>query len=580
MMKEYFRGLRENRKKYKGFTLIELLSILLILFIIFTIVIYSFTDVFKSAKETISKADKNTVLSAANDYALEYRGSDGWIEEVKNDGTVNFCVSLNSLIDYGYFKNDSSNFEKYKNEYVVEFQIKNGVSSYRFISRSDSSVCSTREISSSINNSHINTEIKDQKGDSIGEFNYELNRISDKKYSFDFDLSMDLITMRDIYVTLVFDKSQSMMGYSNKYNAAKDAAIHFSEELINKNKETRISLVTFDKLATKSRDFNNSKLNAGNFPNSIVSNSYGTNIAAGLDMAISLMCQNGLDVDSSDSQWCTNISNVTIDSTKQKKLYTILFFDGGMDHVPSVSVGSQKLNAIDIINNNEKIEKYYKNFSTSQGTNSGISDSSVSFGNYVRPSIDRLKDNLNVNLFMIGYEFEDTKDYMKMAASSGDKLCVGSSYVSDGVKYCYYDAKTANLDDILNTILNNIVNDSGISSLKFTISSTKKDERALITMLKPDESEVENNRLEIKFEDLNTYTEDLKNNMNGYKFILNDSVYRYCSDSDYDDENKCKLSVELFNVVLDVEYIDGTKYTVSMNPPKFDLVLTESKTVN
>ena len=78
-------------------------------------------------------SEKNIILSAANDYALEYRGTDSWVEEVGDDGTVNFCVSLDSLIKYGYFKNDSSNFEKYKDDYVVEFQIENGVYNYKFI---------------------------------------------------------------------------------------------------------------------------------------------------------------------------------------------------------------------------------------------------------------------------------------------------------------------------------------------------------------------------------------------------------------------------------------------------------------
>lgn len=160
MFKSY-KEFKNNRKKYKGFTLIELLAILLILFLIFTIVIYSFTDVFKSAKETISKVDENIILSAANDYALEYRGKDTWVEDVDVDGNVSFCVSLQSLIDYGYFKDDGSNFEKYKDDYVVEFHIKDGVSSYKFMARSESDVCSTREFSSSISNSNINTEVKD-----------------------------------------------------------------------------------------------------------------------------------------------------------------------------------------------------------------------------------------------------------------------------------------------------------------------------------------------------------------------------------------------------------------------------------
>jgi len=294
-----------------------------------------------------------------------------------------------------------------------------------------------------------------------------------------------------------------------------------------------------------------------------------------LDMAISLMCYNGLDIDSSDSQWCTEISNVLIDNEKTKKLYTVLFFDGGMDHVPVVRVNNKNLNVNDINNNDDKIKEYYDNFLRFQNfMNNGISDNSYSFDMYVKPSIERLKDDLDVKLFMIGYEFEDTKDYMKKAASSGDKLCIGSSYGN----YCYYDAKTANLNDILNTILDNIVNDSGISSLKFSFSSVKsKDGQELITILNPDESEVENNKLEIKFDDLNSRNENLEDSLKGYKFILNDVIYKYC----LDDEKECIFNEKLFNITLDIEYVDGTKNTgISLASPEFKLILTERKTIN
>ena len=101
-----FRNYKEfinNRKKYKGFTLIELLAIILILSLIIFTVIIMFKEVFISTEQTINKTEKNIILSAANDYALEYRGTDGWIEEIEEDETVNFCVSLDSLIKYGYF---------------------------------------------------------------------------------------------------------------------------------------------------------------------------------------------------------------------------------------------------------------------------------------------------------------------------------------------------------------------------------------------------------------------------------------------------------------------------------------------
>ena len=167
---------KNMKKKFKGFTLIELLAVILILALIFIFVIFSFGSVFSGVNDKISKTEKKVILTAAKNYALEYRGSDTWVEEIdKNTGNVSFCVSLESLINYGYFKNDGNNFEKYKNSHVVEFTIINGVYDYELKDIDESENCKRFDFTSGIpdGNNNIVTEINNGV-DNVGDFTYHV----------------------------------------------------------------------------------------------------------------------------------------------------------------------------------------------------------------------------------------------------------------------------------------------------------------------------------------------------------------------------------------------------------------------
>lgn len=583
MLKRY-KEFKDNRKKYKGFTLIELLAVLLILFIVFSIVIYSFTDVFKSSKEIISNADRNIILSAANDYALEYRGSEGWVEEVKDNGkVVNFCVSLDSLINYGYFKNNESNFEKYKDKYVVEFEINNGVTNYKFIDIKDSGFCKFKDFSSSIEEPNINYEIENENDSNVGEFNYVINKISDKKYAFGYDLTLNLISViKDIYVTLIVDRSSSMNDTPGKYAKVKNEASNFSSQLVNNNDvNVYISLIMFDRNPSYVRGFEKKALSSSIFTNT----GSGTNFVSGLDMAISLLCHNGLDSNPNDSQWCANISGGKL--KKDFKSYTILFFDGDNNYVPTLEYNSQIFDGKFIKNNNTYKEIYYREFlNASEYGSIFLKDNSDLYtndfyDNYLSNSVSYLKNDLDSNLFFIGYEYASTYgNRVRTLASSGNKLCV-DGYEKNGEKYCYYDSTEDNLEIIMEKVKNNIINNSKISSIEFIFESVKekKSNEDVITFYNSEDVLSTDNILRFKYDNLNNYEENLKKSMKGYKFVLNDVVYDMCSE--FGGNNVCLLNnQELFTVKMNISYTNGASEVVDIDSPIFNLTVEKLKTIN
>ena len=96
-----------NKKNGKrGFTLIELMAILIILALIVMLSSTVINNIFDDVEKRVDKTTKNVIISAANDYVLEYRKKNDWKENVANNGDITFCVSMNSLLDTGYYDYD------------------------------------------------------------------------------------------------------------------------------------------------------------------------------------------------------------------------------------------------------------------------------------------------------------------------------------------------------------------------------------------------------------------------------------------------------------------------------------------
>ena len=94
-----------NKKNRGGFTLIELLATIAVLSVVITIVIYVATGVVDSAKEKSYQVTINNIEKSTGSYVLEGNSLMPWLD----GNTSNYqyqCVTVQNLIDTGYFKGD------------------------------------------------------------------------------------------------------------------------------------------------------------------------------------------------------------------------------------------------------------------------------------------------------------------------------------------------------------------------------------------------------------------------------------------------------------------------------------------
>ena len=99
----------ERRKKSKlnaGFTLIELLATIVILSIITSIVIYFAINIMDNARNKSYITTKNNVEKVASNYILEDINDTVWMDSDMDSQYQYQCVTVQNLIDTGYFSND------------------------------------------------------------------------------------------------------------------------------------------------------------------------------------------------------------------------------------------------------------------------------------------------------------------------------------------------------------------------------------------------------------------------------------------------------------------------------------------
>lgn len=94
----------------KGFTLIELLGSLILLGVILGIGLYSIRGTFSTTFTTLNQVSENEIYDTAEFYLMENGGR--WID----DGYEYACVSVDSLVDMGYF--DYDEVINYKSKFV------------------------------------------------------------------------------------------------------------------------------------------------------------------------------------------------------------------------------------------------------------------------------------------------------------------------------------------------------------------------------------------------------------------------------------------------------------------------------
>lgn len=268
-------GVTFMRIKKRGFTLIELLVVIAIISVIFSI---GFVIVFKGLNNSdsdLSMAIENLILDAVEQYVLEYGNDDEWSEEVEVGGVRSSCVTIDSLINYGYFKGNEEKIRDFKERYFVKVTMKNGIASYEFIELNKLyEVCKYYDNKTEIiDNGNASTVIKEKDSDNVlGNFNYIVTKIDDKVFETDIDFKInfeinEVVTtvVPPVYVMMVLDRSGSMSG--NKYTMAKSAVVDFSNIILNDSNVpgAKIGLITYASFPGLVRTFENKSLENVNF---------------------------------------------------------------------------------------------------------------------------------------------------------------------------------------------------------------------------------------------------------------------------------------------------------------------------
>ena len=93
------------KKHISGFTLVELLAALAVLSIVLTIVIYLALNIINNSKQKSYQVTINNIQASAGDYLIEDIASNMWVDG--DLGNYQYqCVTVQNLIDAGYFKSD------------------------------------------------------------------------------------------------------------------------------------------------------------------------------------------------------------------------------------------------------------------------------------------------------------------------------------------------------------------------------------------------------------------------------------------------------------------------------------------
>lgn len=618
-----------NLKRKRGFTLVELLAVILILSLIFLISFGIFKLSIDDVNNTIDSVEENIILTAANDYALEYRGSSeanggkGWHEEVgdeNNNGVedISFCVSLDSLMQYGYYKNDDSNFDKHRNSKAVYFEIENGVTTSKIISLNDADgekceyfIKSSSFAEDTVKNNEVLINSLNNNDKELGRFKYDVDELNNNRFKLNMDFNLDINSdfgdVRPLNFVFILDSSASMFyefdengndiinnqGYklygdcdstSIRYYYARKSIANFSNSINaddSKFKGSKMALIEF---GGKDNVNGTVKINKEFDVNPIKDDDFGctnmgnTNLTAGIDVATKL------------------INDKIIEDNDKKNTYVILLYDGTPSTYSRLKCDNKTYNILDE-NFDDIKDVYYDSYSknvqgclmTAHDVLNSERENDFKYSRKASAKSAEYLKNLGVNFITLGYTFYNYYDDMKILATQNDDLCIDISdennynFISysdaDGQKYCYYDSNTTNINGLLDGILKNISDYSSFLKNVNLIVEPVKDELTgvdLITFYDLDNNLVEDNIIKKEFNNFNDV--DTVNYLDDYVFKVNDTFY----DLMCGDMKTCSLkNVELFKVTLSYEYISNDEVIKKdLVVPKFDLELEIDEKIN
>lgn len=246
---------KEKKKKY-GFTLTELLAVIVVLAIIFSITIIFSGGIIGDVTKNIDDATKKIILNAANEYVIEFRKTnDKWKENVDENGEISFCVSLQSLIDKGYYDDKDEYVSKNKDKILVSVRMDTSkVLDFNLVENNDENInnyCIYNKSNSDLDNRVGDITIRDDSDkENIGKLSYKVDKIDGKNYDVDinFSTTLSIETVErtvPVYVVIVLDNSGSMSGTA--WNNARTAAISLSNTIISNLDDANIAFNNYDK---------------------------------------------------------------------------------------------------------------------------------------------------------------------------------------------------------------------------------------------------------------------------------------------------------------------------------------------
>lgn len=498
--------------KKKGYTLIELLATIVVLSIVFSIIIYGYSSYIKESKEKIKENEISELINAGSMYYREFENTSQYISYTDEDNVTHSCISVQSLIDMGYYKGNVSflNEKLTKDNTVIKVKKINGVANYELITNyTKDKDCIYYDFSNELDN---NTEIIINNNDNDSDISLITNIINnpnDKnsyilKLKFSADVYEKIANYKvPLYVLIVLDRSGSMKG--PKYENARTASISLSKNLIGEfNDYSYIELINFSTDVSVKRSFSNNALEEKDFD---LAKDGWTNILDALHLAK------------------TEIDKITPNENLEPIKYVILLTDGK----PETS-SSSKTPAED------------KRCDVDSIDDKRILIDEKSCYDALKKNAKDIKDT-NTNLVVIGYNIkEELEDLYKTIASTDTTgtICPESNYVdNEGTKYCYYSSDSDNISNLFNNISNSIEKTVKSQSISKSTINIEFDESIKIYDLNG--NEINNLNIDINFDD------DKKEILNKeYEYLISvDKLDDEAFDCNYE-EKECVYKSELF----------------------------------
>ena len=424
----------------KGFTLVELLAVIAIIAVIMLLVYFTAFGSIGSAKDEIDKTEKRLILSAAETFAKEYRGSDDWNEYVDGNYNSSFCISLESLIKKGYYKTEDQKIIKMAKDYVVTIKINNGVYNSTLIRYDELDDKSCYGYSGDFDLDNNKKNITYVEGDTeVISVDIDINQTGNYVYNTNIRLKNFLDEIGNIevttpiYVALIMDTSGSMNG--TKLNNALNAVKNLASSVINGIDSSYVALVKYADIPSLVRDFKHEDLNNVNIS---TVNGGGTNTSGGIDIT---------------SRLFYNVKD------KYAKKYAILLYDGEPTSYSSVKVDGKTYSPVKseyfdkVVTTNISLSSY-SNCSNDSYYNYRCNDYVQASSNYLTSMTGDYK--YSPELLTIGYDFDNSNDELKKVSSIDNDLCADSDYyVPDDMEVIYSNdgrANSSKLDFVDNSV--------------------------------------------------------------------------------------------------------------------------------